>query len=92
MQARWPDERVRVTGAFREWASRAGDSGMLATFRFCPECGATVAYASEGMPGFTAVAVGAFADPGFPPPVFSVYEGRKHDWVAVTGDAIERWD
>ena len=88
-QARWPDEQIRLTGAFTEWGSRAGDSGMLATFRFCAECGATVAYVAEGMPGFTAVAVGAFADPDFPPPTISVYENRKHAWVAVMGDAIE---
>jgi hypothetical protein len=42
--------------------------------------------------GVTAIAVGAFADPDFPPPVFSVYEGRKHRWVAITGDDIEHMD
>jgi hypothetical protein len=25
--------------------------------------------------------VGAFADPGFPPPRFSVYEERLHPWA-----------
>ena len=27
--------------------------------------------------------VGAFADPTFPPPTFSVYEARKHGWVTL---------
>lgn len=27
--------------------------------------------------------VGAFADPNFPPPVFSVYEDRMHGWVSM---------
>jgi hypothetical protein len=90
-QARWPDERVELAGAFNEW-SRAGDSGESATFRFCPTCGSTVAYVHEGMPGLTAVAVGAFADPDFPPPIYSVYEARKHKWVAIVGDGIEHWD
>ena len=91
VQARWPDDRVQLTGTWTEW-SRSGDSGTRATFRFCPACGATVAYVSEGMPGVTAVAVGAFADPAFPPPVYSVHEGRKHAWVAVLGDGIDHYD
>lgn len=90
-QARWPDDRLRLTGEYKEW-SRAGDSGKLATFRFCATCGATVAYVIEGMPDVTAVPVGAFADPGFPPPKFSVYEERKHPWVAVLGDDVEHMD
>ena len=91
VQARWPDERLRLTGAFSEW-SRTGDSGTRATYRFCATCGATIAYVSESMPGLTAVPVGAFADPDFPPPGYSVYEGRKHRWVAVAGDGIEHFD
>lgn len=89
-QARWPNERVEIAGEFREW-SRTGDSGEVATFRFCPTCGSKVAYSHEGMPGITAVAVGGFADPAFPPPIYSVYEGRKHAWVAILGD-VERYD
>ena len=38
-----------------------------------------------------AVAAGNFADPSFPPPVFSVYEVRKHVWVSVP-DGAERMD
>ena len=30
-----------------------------------------------------AVPVGAFAEPGFPAPLFSVYEERKHAWVGL---------
>jgi hypothetical protein len=33
-----------------------------------------------------AIPVGAFADPAFPPPAFSVYEERKHRWVTIPGD------
>ena len=41
--------------------------------------------------GQTAVPVGAFADPSFPPPTRSVYEERKHAWVTMP-DGIEHWD
>jgi hypothetical protein len=42
--------------------------------------------------GVTAIPVGAFADPSFPAPNFSVYEERKHDWVEVLGDQVEHMD
>lgn len=90
-QARWPDDRVVLTGEAREWSQR-GDSGSVATFRFCPTCGSTVVYSAEGLPGLTAVAIGAFADPAFPPPSYSVYEERRHGWVAIVGDAVEHFD
>ena len=32
--------------------------------------------------------VGAFAEPGFPAPAFSVYEERMHPWV-VMPDSVE---
>jgi hypothetical protein len=89
-QARWPDEQVTVSGTFKEWRGVA-DSGAVSVFRFCPECGATVAYALETFPGVTAVPIGAFADPAFPAPGFSVWEERKHAWVEITGEAEHVW-
>ena len=32
----------------------------------------------------------AFADPEFPAPAFSMYENRKHRWVDILGDDVER--
>lgn len=90
-QARWPDTQVAISGEASEW-SHTGDSGNRATFRFCPRCGGTIAYTSEGLPGLIAIPVGTFADPAFPPPDYSVFELRKHAWVAVIGDAIEHFD
>jgi hypothetical protein len=39
----------------------------------------------------TAVPIGAFADPTFPPPTISVWESRRHPWLAVPA-AIEHHD
>jgi hypothetical protein len=44
---------------------------------------------TQHMPGLVAIPVGAFADPGFPRPRFSVWEGRKHPWVEILGDGVE---
>ena len=87
-QARWPDAQVTLSGATKTWV-RVADSGHQATYRFCRDCGSTVAYEVEGWPGLTAVPIGAFADPTFPPPKFSVYEHRKHPWTLVLGDDVE---
>lgn len=81
-QARFPREAVTLTGQSRQYV-RVGDSGGKACFHFCPDCGATVHYQIEGMDDFTVIPVGAFADPAFPPPTFSVYEERQHAWVGL---------
>jgi hypothetical protein len=90
-QARWPDAQVEFSGEAREWLT-VGESGRWFRSRFCPECGATIAYTIEAMPGLTAIPVGAFADPGFPPPEYSVYEERKHGWVAITAEGTAHID
>ncbi len=89
-QARWSGERVNVEGTATIFV-RVGDEGGTARFRFCPSCGATVYWTNDEMPGMVAVPVGAFADPSFPGPTFSVYEERKHGWVKVPED-IEHMD
>jgi hypothetical protein len=89
-QARWPEDQVEVIGEFREW-SKVGDSGGRATFHFCPQCGSTVAFSNDRMPGMITIPVGGFADPTLPWPQYSVYEERKHAWVAVLGDDVEHY-
>lgn len=85
-QARFVREHVVTSGTSSTFVL-AGDSGARATFHFCPQCGATVYYEAEALPGFIAIPVGAFADPSFPAPTVSVYEERKHQWVVPPADA-----
>jgi hypothetical protein len=80
-QARFSRRQVtRIEGQSSAF-TRVADSGNVITFHFCPACGATVYWELAQMPDILAVAIGAFADPGFPPPGISVYERRKHPWV-----------
>lgn len=81
-QARFPAAAVTVQGNSKVYV-RVGDEGTRCSFRFCPECGATVYYTAEGLEGFVAVPVGAFADPSFPGPAISVYDDRMHPWVTM---------
>jgi hypothetical protein len=84
-QARFSRERVTIEGRATQW-TRRGDSGGQATFNFCPVCGSTVCWEAAGVPGFVTVAVGAFADPSFPPPYVSVYGERQHPWALAAGE------
>lgn len=85
-QARFARADVTVAGTSTTF-TLTGDEGGRATFHFCPRCGATVYYQAEGAPEWIAIPVGAFADPGFPTPQVSVYEGRKHAWVVPPAGA-----
>jgi hypothetical protein len=91
VQARWPGDRVTLEGRTSEYV-RVGDSGGRATFRFCPTCSAIVYWTADGIPGFITVAVGAFADPSFPAPRVSVYNGRRHAWVTLPPSIDEHYD
>jgi len=88
VQARFPADRVTITGEYRSW-TRIADSGNATDYGFCPTCGATLFYTGGNFPDVVAIPVGAFADPTFPAPKFSVWEERKHEWVAILGDQVE---
>jgi hypothetical protein len=91
VQARFPREQVTAEGRASSYA-RTGDSGGRVTFRFCPDCGSTVFWELDALPGLLAVAVGAFADPTFPPPKVSVYEERRVAWAAMPALDLERFE
>jgi len=91
-QARWPADQVTIEGRSQPWIQFA-DSGNKITHGFCPDCGSTVHYLIAGkFDGLIAIPLGAFADPEFPSPLFSVWEERKHAWVDILGDDVEHSD
>lgn len=90
-QARFRASQVTMAGKSKDWV-RAADSGNLITYAFCPECGSTVHFTGGNFPDLVAVPVGAFADPNFPPPQFSVWESRKSEWVEILGASVEHSD
>jgi hypothetical protein len=90
VQARLPIEHATIEGQSRKWtfpsdsgkpaAFRSCDSGGI-TYHFCPECGSTVYWEFAFAPDFLGVAVGAFTDPRFPPPIGSGFEAYGAEWV-----------
>ena len=89
-QARFRKESVEIRGQSTQYV-RIGDEGSKATFSFCPACGATVYYQTEGNEEGIAIPVGVFAEPGFPEPTVSVYEERKHVWVTMPENIEHLW-
>jgi hypothetical protein len=75
-------DQVTVEGETKTYR-RQGDSGRAVRFHFCPNCGTTLYWEADGRPGSYILAVGAFADPGFPPPSISIFETSKHDWMQL---------
>ena len=90
VQARFACRDVRVEGRSNQYV-RIADSGRNITFQFCPLCGSTVHFQMQDLPDVIGIPVGAFADPQFPLPKFSVYESKRHGWVEVPGQ-VEHLD
>lgn len=77
---------IAIEGEHKTWR-RAGDSGGLLTFHFCPTCGSNVFWESEASE-MISVAVGAFADPTFPPPVRTLWTETKHPWLPFPEEIV----
>jgi hypothetical protein len=86
VQARFDAEQVATEGSSRQYIRVSDEGQKRGFFHFCPDCGATVFYTTEAMPGTVAVPVGAFADPSFPAPTTSVWEERQHSWLRLPDD------
>lgn len=74
-------EMVRVERGDPASFKRPSASGKPVTFHFCRRCGSNLYWEPERLPGLIGVAVGAFADPGFPAPEQSVWTQDKHLWL-----------
>lgn len=77
--------QVRAHGASKIYI-RDGQEGRKLRFHFCPDCGTTVYWELDVRPDYIGVAVGTFADPSFPAPTRSIWEGSRHSWVAFEHD------
>lgn len=77
---------VAIMGDTREFAHDS-DKGRTLVNRFCPTCGSAICFTAALNPGLIAIPAGLFADPQTPPPQRSVFEERRHPWVAVPDGA-----
>ena len=73
---------VTISGETRAF-THLSDKGRDITNRFCPAGGSTISFTTARNRGLIAIPAGLFADPETPPPLRSVFEERRHPWVAV---------
>jgi len=70
---------------------RVGDEGSRINQGFCPNCGATLFWTNDKLPGVVAISAGCFADLSFPQPSVSVYhESRRFPWVEIRTEPLEK--
>ena len=81
VSAYFRERHITASGPAKTFV-RDGQEGRKLHMHFCPDCGTTVYWQADFRPGFIGVAVGAFADPRFPLPAFSVWEQSRHPWLA----------
>ena len=96
MQAAFRPDQVTIAGRYSDYVRISDEADAKEhVFHFCPDCGSQVFYTEPSEPDFVVVAVGAFADPGFPPPTESGYDSRRHPWIglpeSVSLHAPELW-
>jgi hypothetical protein len=72
--------QVRIEGPSKVF-ERDGQPGRKVRFYFCPDCGTSLYWDADVRPDWYLLAVGAFADPDFPPPSVSIFEESKHTWI-----------
>lgn len=93
-QVRWPSDQYTLSGETGSW-QRTAENGNVSTLTFCKQCGSNVLISFETAPEAVGIPLGTFATaegPPLPQPLYSVYEERKHPWIAIVGDGIEHYD
>jgi hypothetical protein len=80
----YPAETVIISGTPKEFTRAAASGGKVHTY-FCPNCGSSIYWKADNLPALIGVAVGALADPEYPPPVRSIFEQSKHNWGQLDG-------
>ena len=75
-------EQLEISGIASAYARPAPRDRAYIT-HFCPTCGSTVYLVPEQFPDMMGVAVGAFADPTFPPPSRTIWVKYQHPWALL---------
>jgi hypothetical protein len=85
----YPAAMVAISGTPKQFTRHAASGGNIHNY-FCPDCGSTIYWTAENLPGMIGVAVGALSDHNYPAPVRSIFERSKQDWLRIDG-AVEHF-
>jgi hypothetical protein len=86
VSAYFPNDQVQAPRGQHKSFRRSSDAGRALETGFCPDCGSTLFWRAEAFPDLVGLAVGCFADPGFPAPSRAVWGAHKHPWVSFPAD------
>ena len=81
----FPETDVTVTGERRTWR-RNGESGRWIESSFCPTCGISVCFHSEGLPGLIGISAGCLSEQDFLRPARHYWSSRRHHWLQLPAD------
>ena len=85
----YPAATVTLSGTPREFTRTAESGGAVHNY-FCPECGSTLYWRADNLPGMLGVAFGALTDPERTAPARSIFERSKQGWLHIEGE-VERF-
>lgn len=78
------EDDVEITqGKLKAYEHRSDESGRLLRMEFCPECGTTVTWTVELLPGGRAIAGGTFDDPNWLRIERHTWTRSAHRWMAI---------
>ena len=77
----FPNSQISAIEGAHKAFNRSSDAGRKVEYHFCTECGSTVFWYREATPELTAISVGCFTDPTFPPPKAAIWAAHKLNWV-----------
>ena len=66
-------------------------AGASVTYNFCPTCGSTVYWVSDGEAGILGIAAGNVVGTELPAPRMEFYTENRHDWVPPNHRAEEQF-
>src|ERR671925_550086 len=77
---------VELGGALKTYEYRSDESERWLKTQFCPNCGTTVTWTAEALPGLRAIAGGSFDEPNWLKIERHSWTRSKHHWVVCPSD------
>lgn len=86
LNARYAPSEVETKGRSSSY-TRKGDEGSSICYHFCPDCGVVVWYLNDQIDAVL-IPVGTAVPAELCPPVMSVYDERRPEWLRLEGEEI----
>lgn len=83
ISAYFPAAAVKDTRGDSRLFTRRSDAGREMRIHFCPNCGSSVYWEPEFLPGHIGFGAGMFNDDDFPPPQVAVWTEHLPDWMSL---------